>query len=44
MVLVVGSSNSSPAAKRIALCVLFAVYVIGPQLEVTKSDPWAYDR
>lgn len=44
LALVVGSSNSSPAAKRIALCLLFAVYVIGPQLEVTKSDPWAYDR
>lgn len=43
LALVVGSSNSSPAAKRIALCLLFAVYVIGPQLEATKSDPWAHD-
>jgi hypothetical protein len=35
---VISSGRASPAAKRLALRLTFAVYIMGPQF--TDSDPW----
>ncbi|KAF8912803.1 hypothetical protein CPB84DRAFT_1957224 [Gymnopilus junonius] len=35
---VLGSDNSSPAARRIALSLMFAIYVMRPQLTLTRND------
>lgn len=39
---VIGSKNASPAAKRLAIQLTFAVYIVGPRLQI--YDPWSdYD-
>lgn len=39
---VIGSKNASPAAKRLAIQLTFAAYIVGPQLQI--YDPWSdYD-
>lgn len=40
---VIGSNHASPAAKRLAIQLTFAVYIVGPRLQ--NFDPWSdYDR
>lgn len=40
--LLVVSGNMSPAARRLALHLMFAVYIMGPHLG--RYDPWADSR
>lgn len=39
---IIASNEASPAAQRLALRLLFAAYVIGPQL--TARNPWIEAR
>jgi hypothetical protein len=39
---VIASDHASPAAKRLALRLTFAVYIMGPQIE--DYDPWRESR
>ncbi|KAJ4486308.1 hypothetical protein J3R30DRAFT_3697805 [Lentinula aciculospora] len=36
---VIGSPNTSPAAKRLAIQLAFSVYIVGPRLQ--RYDPWS---
>lgn len=39
MVAVIASKRASPAARRLALRLIFGVFILGPSLQV-EIDPW----